>query len=142
MKKLLFCLLCSMLIGCSNSKNTADSLSLDYQDFEAQHIEWSTIFDIPQDAYLIYIYSPYCGHCKDIKDEVLSFANENKEVFYFVVYSNEITVLNNTEPIIGKSSYQDVGILGTPTLFFINNHVLVDVFTGSQEIIATLYNSY
>ena len=141
MKKLFLCLLPLALLGCQKVTTSSEMLSLDYSDFEDNHIEWSEIFNFPTDSYYVYIYSPTCGHCKDIKEYVLQFAYLNKDGFYFVTYSSEITVITNVESIIGKDDYQDVGIVGTPTLFLIQNHILSNVFTGSKEIIATMYNS-
>ena len=141
MKKLFLCLLPLALLGCQKVFTSSEMLSLNYSDFEDNHIEWSEIFNFPLDSYYIYIYSPTCGHCKDIKEYVLQFAYLNIESFYFVTYSSEITAITNVESIIGKDDYQDVGIVGTPTLFLIENHILSNVFTGSKEIIATMYNS-
>ena len=141
MKKLFLCLFPLVLFGCQKATSSSEILSLDYSDFEDNHIEWTSIFNFPLDSYYIYIYSPICGHCKDIKEYVLQFAYLNKDSFYFVTYSSEIPVITNVESIIGKNNYQDVGIVGTPTLFLIENHILSNVFTGSKEIIATMYNS-
>ncbi len=141
MKKLFLYLFTLALLGCQKVTTSSEKLSLDYLDFEDNHIEWTEIFNFPMDSYYVYIYSPTCGHCKDIKEYVLQFAYLHKDGFYFVTYSSEITVITNVESVIGKDNYQDVGIVGTPTLFLIQNHILSDVFTGSKEIIATMYNS-
>ncbi len=141
MKKLFLCLLSLSLLSCKSSGLSSENLSLDYDSFINQHIEWSEIFNFPLDSYYVYIYSPSCGHCKDIKEAVLSFAYLHEDGFYFVIYSSEITVITNTESVIGKDNHEEVGIIGTPTLFLIRNHILSDVYTGSKEIIATMYNS-
>lgn len=141
MKKLFLCLFPLLVLGCKSSGLSSQNVSLDYDSFLDHHIEWSEIFNFPMDSYYIYIYHPSCGHCKDIKDAVLAFAYWHADDFYFVIYSSVINVITNTETIIGKSNYQEVGIIGTPTLFLIKNHAIYSVFTGSKEIIATLYNS-
>ena len=123
------------LSSCQNKETSC--YIYDYKD--VSHIEWNQIFDINQDEYYIYVYSLKCGHCKEIKQEIISFAVNNENV-YFVLYKKEIPVVDSSYVLIGRDKYEDVGIIGTPTLFEISSHIVSDVHTGSEAIIKTLSN--
>ena len=130
-----------LTLGCSSSMSSFEYLSeekiYDYEDVEHLMISWDQILD-KDDKYFAYVYSETCGHCKEIKQVVLEKALLGKDAFYFVKYDKEIPVITNAELNIGCSSYFDLGIMGTPTLFEINNHTVISCYTGSNEILKTL----
>ena len=131
LKPLLLAMFPTLLLSCSN-----ECKIYDYSD--VTHIEWEHIFDIESDYYYIYVYSLSCGHCKDIKEEIINFAMKKDNETYFVLYNKDIPVVDSNYVLIGKTNYQDLGIVGTPTLFEISNHFVSDVCTGSESIIKTL----
>ena len=49
---------------------------LTYDNFD-RITDYSLIDKMPEDEYLVYYYTEDCSWCKEIKNEVLEFANEN-----------------------------------------------------------------
>ena len=146
MKKPFLFLLSILLIGCSNNANESsyeeiESIQYDYQDVEDSHIIWDELLNF-DDQYLVYIYSVTCGHCNQIKQDILSFYFLNKVTMYFVSYDKSIPVISSPETNIGKGNIEEIGIAGTPTLFEIKDKIIINCFTGTNEIIHTLTNNF
>ena len=97
--KLLFLLLTPLLISCQEAQESTpveeEKMPLDYSDFEDLHLEWKNLFSPAKSLYFVYIYSISCGHCSQIKDDVLTFINNQKDLFYLMEYSKEIPTSNN-----------------------------------------------
>ena len=128
--------------GCAKQTNNDVSVSTyhDYDEFEDNTIEWLDLLN-QEGRYYAYIYSPRCGHCNDIKQDVLGYAL-NRNDFYFVEYSSDIPIANNIEDTIGKDDIGVVFIKGTPTLIEVENHVVINNIAGSNSILDTLTNHY
>ena len=142
MKRTIFslCLLSFSLFSCINkSENSFSNLSYDYGDVEMFKIEWKSVLKQNKEHYFAYVYSERCGHCKEIKQDVIKTALE-KENIYFVEFSNEIPVLEDTLITIGKTNVDEIGIKGTPTLLEINKAILINNIAGSKAILETLTN--
>lgn len=129
------------ICGCQMKSNEDSNTNrqYDYSDVEEKKIEWNELFSIEKESYLVYIYSPTCGHCNEIKQSVIEFALQSDD-FYFVLFAKEINVGNHIENSIGADNIDEVVILGTPTLLVIRNHVLTDNIAGSSTILTTLTN--
>lgn len=103
------------------------SKELDYTS--VTHIEDQTsVYNMPEDEYLVYFYSPECYYCKEIKMDILNFADENDadiKVYFLDQYN--VTGTNNVP-----------GMDGTPTILTIKNGQIVDLSPGATGILNTL----
>ena len=145
MKKLLFLCACLLLTSCkTENKNESYSILIecDYINVEHLHIEWKNILSQEANNYFVYVYSLTCGHCKEVKPYILEYAMESKDIFYFVIYTKDIPIISNAEQNIGVTNYEELGIIGTPTLFEIESGMVSACYTGSSAIIETLTNNY
>ena len=145
MKKLLFVCACFLLSGCQKEENNSDYsiiIEYDYKDVEHLHIEWKDVLSQEAINYYVYIYSLTCGHCKEAKPYILEAALNSDRSIYFVSYTKEIPIITNAELNIGVTNYEELGIIGTPTLFEIESNMVSACYTGSVAIIETLTNNY
>ena len=137
--KLLFLLLTPLLISCQEAQESTpveeEKMPLDYSDFEDLHLEWKNLFSPAKSLYFVYIYSISCGHCSQIKDDVLTFINNQKDLFYLMEYSKEIPTSNNVAETIGKEKVEEISILGTPTLLNVSNGSLTLNIAGEKDIL-------
>ena len=140
MRHLIFpCLsVCLLLAGCTIETHIEEQI-YEYEDVEHLSIEWSGLFEVDSDDYYTYIYSETCGHCREIKQDVIKKAMEMKNIF-FVPFTKEIPIISDAEAVIGKSDFESLGIIGTPTLFRIQNHMISEHHVGSHDILSTLTN--
>ena len=145
MKKLfLFSFMSLVLLnGCQNKKEeiiSKDSKEYEYDDVSHLMIEWNHIFDQVEEDYMTYFYSETCGHCKQIKQQVIDYALNGMNKIYFVKFTDEIPIITDRDSVIGKESTTELGIVGTPSIFVISSHIIVDYIVGSTAIISTLTN--
>lgn len=144
MKKLLFLVILFCLAACGPKQQESasmDSTIYDYGDIEERIISWGDILN-KEGTYYTYVYSEGCGHCKEIKQVVLKYAIEVNRNFYFILFTQDIPIIENDLANIGVTNYQNLGICGTPTLFEIDNHIVSTCYTGSGAIIKTLTRTY
>ena len=132
-----------LLVGCKKSVTSSEITSIsetiayDYDVVQEKMIMWNDLFSIEKEKYSKYIYSTRCGHCNEIKQEVISHAL-NDDSFYFVEYNQNIPITDNVESTIGKSSVEDISILGTPTLLVIENKILIKNIAGAKAILEAI----
>ena len=143
MKKLFIPVVTMLLIstGCSSKDNNYLSQKAyhDYDEILDKTISWSELLEQTNDEYFSYVYSPKCGHCNDIKQDVLDYGLSHNN-FYFILYSSEIPVSYHVEHTIGKSDINDIFIVGTPTLIKVRDHTVINNIAGSKGILETLTN--
>jgi len=122
MKKILTILLLSlvmMLTGCDFGSKT-----LDYSDFKDHAVNTYGELEAKKDArYIAYYYSETCTHCAEIKEDVLSFFS-GLEGFDFYL----LDIANAPD----SSGYEE--FLGTPTLFVIQDGVILERYIGSDFV--------
>lgn len=137
--KLTLLLLPLCLIGCSSHQKTAEKkdeqILRDYSDFSSIHLEWKNLFLPAKSQYFVYIYSFSCGHCYNIKQQVLAAIEANIDYFYLISYVEEIPTKNNVSETIGKEKVEEVAILGTPTLLEISDHHIALNIAGEKPIL-------
>ena len=138
MRKLLI-LVSSLLLCCCSSK-PVEAIEYDYSDVGDLTICWDGIFNIQSDQYYVYIYSSTCGHCNEIKQDVISYALMNFNSLYFVSFNKNIPIIDDRYYPIGKDNVEDLGIVGTPSMFLVVNHIVKENYVGKKEIIRTLTN--
>ena len=129
-----------LIVGCTSKNEKAVAQEYDYADVKHLRICWDEILSQTQDSYYAYVYSETCGHCNEIKQEVITYALSH-EAFFFISYSSHIPIIDDPLITIDKSEVSDLGIVGTPTLFVINEHRVKENIVGKNSIIATLTNS-
>ena len=140
MKKILFIAALLILASCKKQTISSEEKIYDYADVRDYFIKWEEILSIDKEHYYAYVFSFSCGHCKEIKQDILTKVIEDGWNIYFIEYESDIPIVDSSVPYVGVSNYQELGIIGTPTLFEISNKIVVDRFTGSKEIITTLYS--
>ena len=131
-----------VLSGCTVTIDSEDnycSISYDYSDFEDKSIVWNDLFTVEGELYYVYIYSPTCGHCNDIKEDVLCKVSISSSIF-LLEYKKDIPIITDRNSVIGKTDIEDLGILGTPSMFKIEDHIITDYLVGTGQIIETLTN--
>lgn len=130
-----------LLVGCSINGNVAkendeieQQKQFDYSDVTTS-IHWTDVFLQEEERYLVYFYSEYCGYCKSIKEEFLSYYLLDKETIYFVDAIKEDAVFcGNAENIIGMKSIEDFYIPGTPFLLEIIENTATNYYVGLENI--------
>ena len=143
MKKLFVPLLFSLLISrCSltgaEAKSGGEEKGRDYSDYEDIQLEWKNLFSPAKSLYFVYIYSIYCQHCNNIKNDVLSVVDDYRNSFYLIQYSPEIKTKTNVIDTLGKDSVEEIFIIGTPTLLEISNHYVALNIAGEKDILSYL----
>ena len=140
MKKLiLFPLMTMFLVSCAN-ENKVVAEEHDYSDVSHLFICWDDIFEIKDRQYFVYIYSETCGHCQEIRQDIISYSL-NHDSFYFIKFNSEIPIINDRNLVIGKNKVEELGIVGTPSMFLITDNIVKANYVGKKEIITTLTNS-
>ncbi len=139
-KILLLPVLVLFITGCA-SKEKEETKPFDYCDVTDLTISWNQILSVKSNDYYTYIYSSTCGHCNEIKQIVISYALGNYGSLYFVEFNKDISRINDPLSTIDKSSIEDLGIVGTPSMFRIKDHIVIENIVGSKQIIETLTKS-
>lgn len=134
-KTMLFCPLVFALLSCKSVSPKVLEIERDYDDFKDVEITWEKAFSPAKPSYFLYIYSKTCGHCQEIKQDVLSFVAHDYFPTFLINYSDEIPVKRNPEKTIGVIRYEDLYISGTPTLIHIDGGAVFHNIVGTTEIL-------
>ena len=127
-------LLSSCLFGREESINKDHS----YDEIEDYKIEWNSLFSLAKTHYFVYFYSVHCGHCEQIKNQIIEYSLTHIEEFFFLEYTSEIPVITNPEQTIGVDNLENFGIRGTPSLVEIENKKVVLNLSGTNDILSFL----
>lgn len=143
MKRLILLPITLLLLSCSTSKeNLAESSftsAYDYLDVEDRFMAWSDLL-IREGNYYCYIFSQYCTHCENIKQAVISKALTT-EYFYFIAFQKDIIpIIADVGATIGRTDISQIGILGTPTIMEIDNHMVKCNEAGEKAVLSFLEN--
>ena len=141
MNKLLILPLMTILLTCCSSNKEVIAKEYDYNDIVDLKLCWNDVLTVQSDNYYAYIYSETCGHCNEIKQEVISYALSNFGQLYFIPFNKEISIITDRNSVLEKDDVNDLGIVGTPTMFLIINHVVKENYVGKKEIVKTLTKS-
>lgn len=107
-------------------------------DYPLEKVSWKDVLNMEDKRYFAYVFSYDCYYCKEIKDDVLKFANSSVLKVYFIEYSKEITLGQYTENTIGKNTIEDIFIKGTPTLLLIENKRISLNVAGKTNVLETI----
>ena len=128
---------CKKVNSISPSISSQESAALDYDLVIDKIISWDEALSQSLEKYNVYVYSLTCGHCREIKETVISKAIERNDI-YFIEYSKSIPVSEDVSDTIGKNDITEIFILGTPTLLVVENGVLIDNLAGKNAILKAL----
>lgn len=138
-----FCIifLIPLLFGCSPKPKIEDVLitpqvevtTHNYYEVQEFTISWQKIFDVSKPNYYVYIYSPTCSHCADLKDWIIETALVRQDI-YFVKASENDVIVKNTTHTIGATKVSELAILGYPSMFKIDDKILTKNVAGKTNI--------
>lgn len=134
----------AMFVSCSPAQNEQSNknASTEYEIPIELEIDLKDCLSQSESQYLIFFHSETCSHCKEIKGDVLSFVNDNILKVYFLDIkkpNNEVTICQKEEIVFGVGDYQDLKILGTPTIIKVENGVTTANVAGKEGCL-TLIN--
>ena len=144
MKKSMLALSLLLCIGCSPKEveNQEVKKELDYDLIESRKIKWIDIFEMNEDRYLVYFYSPYCGYCKQVKKDILNYYLLGKDEMYFVdTIEEEASYGRPAEDVMGVNDINCFYIAGTPTLVEITKWTVTNLYVGLDNIKLFLQNA-
>ena len=133
MSKLLSFLLLPLLV--SSCSEIEERPFRNYHEIKDRLISWNDVFNQEEDYYLIYYYSERCVHCNDIKQDVLYYYFNITTSMYFVCTDYEI-VVGPKEDLRGIDNVDDFYIFGTPFITEIKDHIVLNYYAGTEEILA------
>lgn len=124
------------LCSCStkNEEKEERRVNHNYEEVSDKRVSWSQIFKQENDDYLCYFYSETCGHCQNLKNEIIEYSFTSPIPFYFVKNSPDFIVSENIEDTIGVSSLEHFFIKGTPSLIEIKNKKVNKNIAGEIKI--------
>lgn len=124
----------------SCSFGTSHLKEYDYDDAIEFKIAANQIFNLAKRGYYVYIYSLTCGHCNLIKQEILTYCLSEKYPTYLVEFQSDMKICSDVSFTYGISNYDDLYILGTPTLLEILDGKLITNIAGSSSILNFINN--
>lgn len=148
MKKFLLIISILFLTSCVEQNSTISFSSIssiaisneiehEYSEISYYRLNWNEIFNVEKDDYYVYLFSTTCSHCSSIKNKIIEFALNNRNV-YFIEDSAEIIFKNDVNYTIGLTSFENLAILGFPSLLKITNKILNKNIAGTEKIINEL----
>lgn len=96
------------------------------------------IFKVKQDQYLALVYLDSCVACRNVKLFLQhKCQKEDIDIVYLSLKSNDFKIVSDYVDNTGVSSYQDIQIKVVPTLFLIQNQVIIKQAIGEDKIISS-----
>lgn len=132
MSKLLKLLVFPVLV--SSCGTTIQQPFHNYHEIKDRIIEWNQLFIQSEEYYLIYFYSEKCGHCNEIKQDILDYYFESVTKMYFVCADYEV-VTGPKADLKGIDKLDEFYIFGTPFLLEVKDHKVLDYYAGPSEIL-------
>ena len=134
----------AMFVSCSPAQNEQSNknASTDFKIPIEQEIVLIDCLSQSESQYLVFFHSETCSHCREIMGDILLFNDETILKVYFLDIkkpNNEVTICQKEEIVLGVSNYQDIKIIGTPTLIKVENGVTTANVAGKEECL-TLIN--
>ena len=134
----------AMFVSCSPAQNgqSNKNASTEFKIPIEQEIVLIDCLSQNESQYLVFFHSETCSHCREIMGDILLFNDETILKVYFLDIkkpNNEVTICQKEEIVLGVSNYQDIKILGTPTLIKVENGITTANVAGKEECL-TLIN--
>ena len=136
-------LVAAMFVSCSPAQNEQSNknASTEYEIPIEREIFLKDCLSQNESQYLVFFHSETCSHCKEIRGDVLSFCEANLTKIYFLDIkkpTNEIQTCSKEEIAVGVSNYEDLKIVGTPTIIKVENGVTVINVAGKENCLTLL----
>ena len=136
-------LLVAVFTSCTSSKSESSSKNAiqEYEVVTKQEINLADCLSQIEENYLVFFHSETCGHCREIIEDVVLFAESNIIKTYFLNISkteNKINRCSFDEIEIGIDKVEDLKIVGTPTIVEVKKGVTTANITGKDSILAFL----
>ena len=125
-----------ILIACDRKEKVVFT-EHDYIEVRDREIGWNDVFSPAKIDYFVYFYSRRCSHCNAIKDKVIDYSLKVDNM-YFIEFDSDVKVGNNAELTIGKTTIDDLFILGTPSLLEIKDKMVTMNIAGEDDILSFL----
>ena len=128
-----------MIIGCSepveNVETDVINAEYEYSITENKQIVWNEVLSKSKSRYIVYFYSEYCGYCKQVKQEILSYYLKYVDEMYFVdTVKEKATYKSNDGMLIGTKNITDFYIFGTPFLVEVTDYTVTNWYAGVDSI--------
>ena len=121
-----------VLTGCT-PKQRPEELH-NYHEIKDRLIDWDNVFNQVDDDYLVYFYSERCGHCNEIKQDIIKFYLNEYMPMYFVCTDYQVVVGPRSD-LTGIDNINDFYIFGTPFLLRLLEHKVSNYYVGTHEIL-------
>ena len=136
-------LLAAVFTSCSPSKSESTSKNAiqEYEIVSKQEISLRDCLSQKEEQYLVFFHSDTCGHCKEIIEDVVSFASSDIVKMYFLNIAkpeNRIDRCKADEVVIGINQVDDLKIVGTPTIMEIENGITTANVAGKDDCLKFL----
>lgn len=132
MKKLSSLVLPLLLLSGCASNNKQETIH-NYHEIKDRLIEWNTIFEQPEENYLVYFYSERCGYCNELKQDIIKFYLADYVPMYFVCTDYDVVVGPRSD-LTGVDKIEDFYIFGTPFLTRLKLNKVANYYVGLSEI--------
>ena len=141
--RILSLLIVAMFTSCTpatseqSNKNAWD----EYDIVNKNQIEWSNILSQKEDHYLVFFYSETCPHCHEIMGDVIVFSESEIVTTYFLDIKKsetKIPIKKEIDETIGKSDFNDVFIMGTPTIIEVEERLVKANVPGKDNCLTLL----
>lgn len=139
MKKVLSLVLPVLLICGCKGNNQTKTVTHNYHEIKDNLIDFSDIFIQVENDYLVYFYSERCGHCKEIKDDIISYYLKGIRTMYFVCTDYD-AVIGNPKDLTGIDNIDEFYIFGTPFLIRVFDYKVKEYYAGTKAILSYLDN--
>lgn len=97
---------------------------LDYSSFEEQLISsYNEATYEFENKYIVYYYSQNCGHCANVKDDILHFFDSFNTLPFYIFNISDANDVSDLEEFYG-----------TPTVFVMSDGVVSESYIGSDKI--------
>ncbi len=136
MKKLILCLTMCFLTSCvdfSQINNTSENTNTKHSIY----INCEDVFKI-RSTHFCYFFLAHCSACNAIKDQIEYYAKEHSD-FFIVEAPLDFQKGIKCEDSIGVMTVEEIKFLGFPTLIFIENNKLKEMYVGIRDISAVLF---
>lgn len=101
---------------------------------EKEKIQWNEMLEQEPMMYLAYIYSETCHYCQKLDPKIKLVLQIPDRKIYFIEFHKDIPVSGKRGSFNGENDINKVYILGTPTLFLIEENTIAEMFAGYYEV--------
>lgn len=123
-----YVILMLLLVSCNNK-------------YEIPIIDSNDIFNIDELDYYVLVYLNGCVACRDVKLKISMLDEVYKYKFYYVDLEMNRELLSDVfVSNVGCSSYKQIKIKKTPTLFYIKDGIILEEYVNSDNILLFLNN--